>query len=995
MLETEAELEPKQAAAWDNVMFRTMIECFQDQVVTVHDIEDRARIIYANEAACRHFGVGLETLLTWCPLDFDPTQDEESLSLFLERHRLTGGTTFETLHRVAGGTEIPVEVTANLFEQEGKTLAVCISRDLRPRREAEGRMKELERLQAEREGLDRLARFAQCAPGFMYTVEARADGSLAMTYASSGVEDILGLSVQAVLEDIGHIHSRIVPEDRDRILRHKAISARELLPYEEEYRIHHPVKGERWLEARSVPERWKGGATVWHGFLVDITERRRMEETFRFIAQRSWATDGEAFFSAIAHYLGKTLGVDYVVIDRLIRDSELAETVALYARGEDLPNVCYTLAGTPCENVMGRGLCCFPRRVRTLFPDDLMLQDMGVESYAGVPLWDSAGTAIGLIAVMHGKPMAETESVTALLQLVATRVAAALERDRSERQLKAREQEFRSLVEHSPDTVARYDRDCRRIYANPRLVEEAGVPLSELLGKTPAEFPGGESARAYQAKIRQVFEAGVPEEFELSWKTAQGSDLVSHVRLTPEFGVDGEVMHALAVGRDITEIDAYRRRIHHMAFFDTLTGLPNREMLNKRIRQAMDAASGPGRQFALMMLDLDRFKEINDTLGHGVGDLLLEKAAYRLLGAVRSGDTVARLGGDEFAVLVPDPTGGQELATLAGRMLGAFAEPFLIEGRELFVSASLGIALYPRDCTGIETLFRYADSAMYHAKRQGRNNFQFYSADLTARSSERMRIESALRRALGRDELELYFQSQIDMTSGTIVGAEALLRWNRLGHGVMLPRKFIPVAEETGLIVGIGEWVLARACEAAVAWNGRCERPLSVAVNLSTRQFILNDLAGTVRRILDETGCRPEWLELEITESLLLEDSREIRSTLEAFDRMGLSIAIDDFGTGYSALSYLHRFPVKRIKIDRSFVRGVPSDRRKSELVKAMISISQALGLEVLAEGVETPQQAVYLQAHGCRLAQGYLFGVPQPLLAFDALMGEDWSAFS
>ncbi|QJD31370.1 EAL domain-containing protein [Methylococcus geothermalis] len=972
-------------------MFRAMIECLQDQVVTVHDIGDSARIIYANEAACRHFGVDLETLLTWCPLDFDPTHDEESLRLSLEQHRLTGGMTFETLHRVAGGEVIPVEVTTNLFEQNGKRLAMCISRDLRPRREAEERIKEIERLRAEQAGLRRLSRFAQCAPGFMYTVEQRADGSLAMTYASSGVEDVLGLSVAAVLEDIGRIHALVVPEDREMLLQHETPSRVELLPFQSEYRIQHPAKGERWLEARSLPERQGTGATLWHGFLVDVTERKRMEETLRFIAQRSWATEGEAFFSGMARHLGKTLGVDYVIIDRLTRESEFAETVALYARGEELPHICYRLTGTPCESLMGRSLCCFPRQVRKLFPEDAMLRDMAVESYAGVPLWDSTGTAIGLIAVMDGRPMAETDSVTALLQLVAARVAAALERDRSERQLRAKEQEFRSLVEHSPDTVARYGRDCRRIYANPRLVEEAGVPLSELLGRTPAEFPGGESARAYQAKIRQVFDTGMPEEFELTWTTAQGGEVVSHIRLTPEVGFEGEVRHVLAVGRDITEIDAYRRRIHHMAFFDTLTGLPNREMLNERIRKAMESgASGAGERFALMMLDLDRFKEINDTLGHGVGDLLLEKAAHRLLGAVRGEDMVARLGGDEFAVLVPEPNDRAELATLAARVLGAFAEPFLIEGRELFVSASLGIALYPKDCTGIETLFRFADTAMYHAKRRGRNNFQFYSADLTARASERMRIESALRRALQRNELELYFQPQIDMTDGAFVGAEALLRWKRLGQGIMLPHKFIPVAEESGLIVGIGEWVLAQACGAAVAWNRHREQPLRVAVNLSTRQFILNDLAGTVRRILDETGCPPQWLELEITESLLLEDSKEIRATLETFDRMGLSIAIDDFGTGYSALSYLHRFPVKRIKIDRSFVRGVPSDRRKSEVVKAMISIAQAMSLEVLAEGVETPLQAIYLQAHGCRLAQGHLFGIPLPRSGFEAMAGND-----
>lgn len=555
--------------------------------------------------------------------------------------------------------------------------------------------------------------------------------------------------------------------------------------------------------------------------------------------------------------------------------------------------------------------------------------------------------------------------------------------------LEKHEQEFRALVEHSPDTITRYDRECRRIYTNPRMQKDAGVLLEALMYKTPEEFPGGEQASAYQDKIRQVLANGTPGEFELTWRAGTDSEICSHIRLAPEFDPEGVVVSVLAVGRDITEIDAYRKQIHNLAFFDTLTNLPNRALLGDRVRQTVADASWYGHQFGLMLMDLDRFKEINDTLGHSVGDQVLCEAARRLQGCVRIYDTVARLGGDEFAALLPDVRSSNDLATIACKILDAFNHPFMVDGRELFVSTSIGIALYPDDSADVETLFRYADSAMYHAKQLGRNNFQFYSADLTEKAAGRMTIESDLRKALERHELELYYQPQVELTSGKTVGAEALLRWHHGSKGLITPDKFIPVAEETGLIVGIGEWVLHSVCQAAVIWNTHRVTPLRIAVNLSTRQFIRNDLVSTVQRILQETGCAPGWLKLEITESLLLEDSKEIASMLATFNSMGLAISIDDFGTGYSALSYLNRFPVSQIKIDRSFVQGIPNDHDKTELVKAMISIAQALDLELVAEGVETQEQADCLLAKGCKLVQGYLFGKPMPKALFEEFIAD------
>ncbi len=443
------------------------------------------------------------------------------------------------------------------------------------------------------------------------------------------------------------------------------------------------------------------------------------------------------------------------------------------------------------------------------------------------------------------------------------------------------------------------------------------------------------------------------------------------------------------VAERTAELQASNRSVHHMAFYDALTELPNRALLTDRIRQTIADAAWHGHQFGLMLLDLDRFKDINETLGHGMGDELLRAVADRLLQIVRIYDTVARFGGDEFGILLPQVRESDDLALLARKIVESFEVPFNIFGKELFISTSIGIAIYPADSAEIDALFKYADSAMYHAKKMGRNNFQFYSHELTARSSEKMVLEAALRKARKNHELELYYQPQVDLATGRIVSSEALLRWQHPEHGLVAPDRFIPLAEETGLIVGIGEWVLQTACRTAALWNRERSVPLRIAVNLSMRQFIQNDLLSSVRGILDETQCQPAWIKLEITESLLLEDSQDILAMLNAFDDMGLAISIDDFGTGYSALSYLNRFPVSQIKIDRSFVRDIPADQDKSELVKAIISIAHALNLELVAEGVETTEQAAYLHRHGCPLAQGYLYGKPMPQIAFEALLAE------
>lgn len=553
--------------------------------------------------------------------------------------------------------------------------------------------------------------------------------------------------------------------------------------------------------------------------------------------------------------------------------------------------------------------------------------------------------------------------------------------------LAATERELLALVETSTDNIARYDLDGHILYINSNLERTLGVPAAELIGKRPTEIAWTQEFAAYEGAMFQAIATGERVQFEQVVPTADGVLQTHRIIMTPERDANGTIIGVLAAGHDITEILHYQQKLHSLAFTDTLTCLPNRTMFHERIRKTLAEAAREGMSLGLMLLDLDNFKTINDSLGHAVGDRLLHDVARRLEDCVRASDTVARFGGDEFVIVLPAIRDGQDLGIVASHVLKALGEPYLLDSHELFISASIGIAVYPDDSEDIDTLLKYADSAMYQAKNEGRNNFQFYSPELTARSHARMEIESALRKAVRNHELELYYQPQVELDSGRIIGAEALLRWNRGKDDMMMPDQFIPVAEETGLIVGIGEWVLSEACTTAFAWNHGRDVPLRMAVNLSTRQFFKNDLVASIRHILVQTGCKPEWLKLEITESLLLADNEAVRATLNNLEAMGLSIAIDDFGTGYSALGYLNRFPVSQIKIDYSFVRDVPADRCKSELVKALISIAQALRLELIAEGVETAEQASYLQAHGCRLVQGYLFGEPMPRTAFEAIL--------
>ena len=483
--------------------------------------------------------------------------------------------------------------------------------------------------------------------------------------------------------------------------------------------------------------------------------------------------------------------------------------------------------------------------------------------------------------------------------------------------------------------------------------------------------------------------------YEIRQTQADGSTREFHSLVKIDYGPDGKPTRLLATLQDISELKSYRRQLHNLSFFDTVTGLPNRALFVDRLNQALTDASWHSQQLGLVMLDLDRFKDINDSMGHTAGDALLQQAAQRLQQVMRGYDTVARLGGDEFAVLLPEVRHATDMGSIAQKVLNAFSQPFHIAGQEVFVTASVGGAFYPADAQDAVQLMQYADAALYHAKSQGRNTFRFYSRELTAQASERLSLESELRKAIETDELALYYQPKFDLLSGRLVGAEALMRWHHPQRGMVPPLSFISMAEDTGLIVPMGAWALRTACAAAAQWNrARPDGPpLKIAVNLSARQFVGVPFTQTVSDALQASGCAPQWLELEITESLLLDGRDEIRTMLEEISVLGISIALDDFGTGYSALSYLTRFPVDTLKIDRSFIKDLPSDRSSAELVKAIVSLGHSLDMNLVAEGVETREQAQHLVSLGCQLVQGFLYGRPVPHQTFTEMVAAEAAA--
>ncbi len=585
-----------------------------------------------------------------------------------------------------------------------------------------------------------------------------------------------------------------------------------------------------------------------------------------------------------------------------------------------------------------------------------------------------------VISVMEFFGPDKREPDEALLQVtgsISSQIGQFAQRKEAERALRTSEERYRDLFELSPLPMWVWD-DKTHVFlsVNEAAVNHYGYTQDEFLRMNVRDIWAPGDQTQYEESLR---ERSHEQTLHLQRQHRTKDGRIVDVEITAQPFMQGGRPVWLTLVNDITGRKQAEERLMHMAHYDVLTDLPNRVLFYDRLKQALAQAKRNQWITGVMFMDVDRFKNINDTLGHAVGDLLLQQVSERLVRSVRSGDTVGRLGGDEFAIVLSNLSSAQDASLVAQKIMANFNEPFKLEGAEVFVTASIGITLYPEDSTEQDALIKNADAAMYKAKEAGRNSYQFYTPEMNARGLALLNLEGSLRHALERDEFMLHYQPKASVADGEITGFEALLRWNHPERGLVSPAEFIPVLEETGLIVPAGAWVLNAVCLQIKQWEHAGVRQMPVAVNLSARQFLTRDLGTTIKGILDEHRVDPRLLELEITESSLMVNPEEAARTLGYLKSLGVKLSIDDFGTGYSSLGYLKRFPLDALKVDGSFVRDITTNPDDATITRAVISMAHSLGLKVIAEGVETEPQLAFLAEHGCNEIQGYYFARPMP----------------
>lgn len=597
-------------------------------------------------------------------------------------------------------------------------------------------------------------------------------------------------------------------------------------------------------------------------------------------------------------------------------------------------------------------------------------EELQLSFNAGINVWVSL--SIALMLDKHGLPLhyvMQMQDIT--------------ERRRLDAELRLAASVFNS----SSEGVYITDQNGIVISVNPAFSAITGWQPKEVIGQHVRFFLSDFQPPEFYGAIKQALHDNNVWQGEIWSRVKNQRALLTRVSITRIVTAENTTQSFVAVFNDITELRQKDDRLLHQAYHDALTDLPNRMLLTENMLTAFQLAQRKRLMVAVLLLDLDHFKYINDTLGHELGDMLLKAVASRLVGTVRESDIVARQGGDEFVILLPEVAELKNVSMVAHKIIESLGSSFHLQGHDLRVSVSIGISVFPQDSTNPVTLIRHADTAMYRAKEQGRNNAQFYTPNLDRQVKERFVMETSLRRALERNELMVYYQPKLDFATGRIMGSEALLRWKHPELGMVPPIQFIPIAEETGLIAPIGDWVLATSCRDTQRWRELGYTDLSVAVNLSARQFRQSDLVRRIETILEETGLLADGLELELTESMIMHNPQEVIIALNKLKNMGMRLSVDDFGTGYSSLSYLKRFPIDTLKIDRSFVNDISTDPDDAAIAVTIINLAKSLRLSVVAEGVETKEQYDFLQTAGCEYMQGYYFSRPIPADEFERLL--------
>ncbi len=724
---------------------------------------------------------------------------------------------------MSGAMKVLIETMLSMFDAlSSRTMQ--LAKEVVERQKAE---------QASQDALDRLQKIASQVPGLVFQFQLFPDGSSRIPYANEAIRSLYRVSPEEVSEDAAKVLAALHPDDLENFKTSFKVSARDLTPWRQEYRLKFDDAPVCWLFGNALPQRQADGSVLWHGFITDITKHKQTEVELR-------------------------------------------------------------IAATAFE-----------------------LQDA-------------------------------------------------------------------MLVTDANNVILKVNQAFTRI---------TGYSAEEVIGKTPNLLSSGQHDKTFYSSMWESINRTDAWQGEIWNRRKNGEMFPEWLIITAVKEPDEKNEHVnnyVASFSDITSRKAAEEEIKQLAFYDPLTQLPNRRLLQERLKHSIDVERRDGKRLALLMLDLDRFKAVNDSLGHLAGDELLQQVAVRISARLRDVDMVARLGGDEFVVLLEDIAHAEDAARVAAEIIFVLGKPFqLTQSSDVQIGASIGISLYPEHGASYEMLMDHADAALYQAKDQGRGCYAYFSEDQTLAARERIALETRLRRAIEQGELRVFYQPQVDIESGRIVGAEALVRWQDPIEGLIPPLRFIPIAEETGLILEIGAWVLRETCRQGRLWLDAGLPPLTLAVNVSPQQFRRGDISALVATALDETGFPAEYLELEMTESGLLENQDNVMALLNKLRSQGIRLAIDDFGTGFSSLAYLKHFPLDVLKIDKSFIDDIPNLQDDMEIAATIIAMGHILGFKVLAEGVETPEQLAFLREKKCDSYQGYIKSPPVPAEAFALLLRE------
>jgi diguanylate cyclase (GGDEF)-like protein/PAS domain S-box-containing protein len=873
---------------------------------------DAGTLIDANMAACDFYGYTRDELRAMRIWDIN-VRGEDEVRREMARAKEEQRNYFHFRHMRAGGDIRDVEVHSGPIELAGRRLLYSIVHDITERRKAEHALQQSE---------EKYRVIFDYAPVGIY--QSTRDGRFVT--ANPTLARMLGYdTVEELLEKNLERDIYWDPSQRDELIRRfEPLGHGNNLELTWRKKDGSPIRVQ--LNAHAVRSAF--GAVMFEGFVYDVTERRRAEESVAAAnAQRKAVLDAAIRVSIIA--------------------TDATGTITVFNTGAE------RMLGFTAEEMIGK---------RSLFEIERCGVAAGSEEHECTYLKKDGGLCT--VAVSVSALRGDDGNINGFLH-VGTDIT---ERKRAEEMLRKQS----AAMTASMDGIGILDERLEFTYLNDSLAKLFGYSESnEILGRNLCDlYEPYEQVRFITSIVPLVYQRG-RWRGEATGLRRDGSNFPQEISLTA-MG-DGLV----CVVRDITERTYAEEQIKHLAYHDALTNLPNRLLFKDRLTVALSHAQREGSRLAVLFLDLDRFKVINDSLGHNIGDQLLQAVAARVQACVRESDTVARLGGDEFTVLLPRLQRSDDAAPVASKIIEAIRHPFNIEGREFFTTTSIGISLFPEDGTDAEALIKNADTAMYQAKEVGRDNYQLFNAHVNAKALQRIQIEHGLRKALANEEFAVHYQPIFDLRSGRITGVEALLRWKHPEMGSIPPGTFIPLAEATGAMIPIGTWALREACRQARAWHDMGYKSLTLAVNLSVTQLQQPDLVQRVREILDETQLPPRLLELEITESSAMISPETSVRTLYDLKKLGLRISLDDFGTGHSSLSYLKRFPIDTLKVDQSFVRDITSDPDTAAIVEAIIAMAHSLRLKVIAEGVEFTEQANFLRTHGCDQMQGYLIKPP------------------